>query len=63
MRLPIALQTALDESERQYTQALEHLGLTRKEMDRVAERIRANQRTNTSKTEQAAPRGRRLWHV
>ncbi|MBW1808104.1 MAG: hypothetical protein JRJ87_07885 [Deltaproteobacteria bacterium] len=63
MRLPIALQSALDESERQYTQALDHLGLTRQEFDRVAQRIRDTQKTNLPKALPAAQSGRRFWHV
>lgn len=65
MELPIAIQTALDESERQFERLLSSLGLTREELAKVAEKIRSTQPTRPQRPvpgRPAAP-GRRIYHV
>ena len=65
MELPIAIQTALDESERQFEQLLSSLGLTRDELTKVAGKIRKSQQSPPQRPapgRTAAP-GRRIYHV
>lgn len=62
MRLPIAMQTALDESERRFQQTLSRLGLTRKQLSRVAARARTNVKTPPP-ARPAATLKRRVIHV
>jgi len=42
MKLPIAMQNSLEESERLYSQTLERLGLTRDKLKTLATRVRAS---------------------
>ena len=62
MRLPVAIQTALDESERQFQTVLSRLGLTRKQLDRVAEKVRTKVKTPPP-ARPAATMKRRVIHV
>ena len=62
MRLPIAIQTAFDESERQFGKALSRLGLTREQLTQVADKIRTNPK-NPPPACPAASNGRRVIHV
>jgi len=62
MRLPVAIQTALDESERQFQQTLSRLGLTRDQLSRVADKAKTNVKT-PSPARPAATIKRRVIHV
>jgi hypothetical protein len=62
MRLPIAIQTALDESERQFQPVLSRLGLTREQLSRVAEKVRTNSKPPPP-ARPAASIKRRVIHV
>jgi len=62
MRLPIAIQTALDESERQFQTVLSRLGLTREQLSRVADKVRTNSKTKPP-ARPAASMKRREIHV
>jgi hypothetical protein len=62
MRLPIAIQTALDESERQFQTILSRLGLTREQLSRVADKVRTNTKTRPP-ARPAATTKRRVIHV
>lgn len=64
MKLPIALQATLDESERLFTKTLARLGLDRRQLDSVAERIRNEQSSNKPHPAASEPTaGRRIYHV
>ncbi len=64
MKLPIALKTALDESERRFAKTLAQLGLTREQLDNVADRIREKQSTTKPhRSANASPAGRRIYNV
>lgn len=62
MRLPIAIQTALDESERQFQTVLSRLGITREQLSRVADKVRKNTKP-TPPARPAATMKRRVIHV
>jgi len=62
MRLPVAIQTALDESERQFQQTLSRLGLTRDQLSRVADKAKTNVKTPPPARPAATIR-RRVIHV
>ena len=62
MRLPIAIQAALDQSERQFQSVLSRLGLTREQLSRVAEKVRTNIKTPPP-ARPAANIKRRVIHV
>ncbi len=64
MKLPIALKTALDESERHFSETLARLGLTREKLNDVAGRIREKQSaTKPGRVASASPAGRRIYNV
>ena len=48
MQLPIAVQAALDESERDFTRLMDSLGMSREDLGRLAGRIR-RQRPDASR--------------
>ena len=60
--MPVAIQTALDESERQFQQTLSRLGLTRDQLSRVAAKARTNVKTPLP-ARPAATLKRRVIHV
>jgi hypothetical protein len=62
MRLPVALQTALERSERQFQEVLSRLGLTREKLAGVAEKIRTRTKTKPP-ARPAACMKRRAIHV
>lgn len=62
MRLPVAVQTAFDESERQFEKVLYRLGLTRDQLGRVAGKIRTRTKTPPP-ARPAASINRRVIHV
>lgn len=62
MRLPVAIQTALNESERQFQQAMSRLGLTREQLSRVVDKIGTNPK-NPPPVRPAASTKRRVIHV
>ena len=62
MRLPVAIQAALDESERQFETVLSRLGLTRKQLSRVADKVRTTSKTPPP-VSPAATIKRRVIHV
>jgi hypothetical protein len=62
MRLPVAIQTALDESERQFQSVLSRLGLTREQLSRVADKVRTTSKTPPP-ARPAATTKRRVIHV
>lgn len=62
MRLPVAIQTALDESERQFQAVLSRLGLTREQLSRVADKVRTDKKTPPP-GRPAATIKRRVIHV
>jgi hypothetical protein len=56
------MQTALDESERQFQSILSRLGLTREQLSRVADKIRTTSKTPPP-ARPAATLKRRVIHV
>jgi hypothetical protein len=60
MDLPIALQTALAESEQQFQRVLDSLGLDPAGLDRLAERIRNHKPADRSQRPLAAFSERRM---
>ena len=62
MRLPIAIQTAFEESERQFQSVLARLGLSREQLTQVADKIQTNPK-NPPPARPAASHGRRVIHV
>lgn len=62
MRLPIAIQTALDESDRLFQQILSSLNLTREQLIQVTDKIKAK-KPNTTQVRPASTKGRRVIHV
>ena len=62
MRLPVAIQTAFEESERQFQSVLTRLGLSRDKLTQVADKIKTNPK-NPPPARPAASQGRRVIHV
>lgn len=62
MRLPVAIQTAIDRSERQFQSVLARLGLTREQLAKVADQVRTNPK-NPPPARPAASNKRRVIHV
>ena len=62
MRLPVAVQTAFDQSDRHFQSVLARLGLTRKQLVQVVDKIQAK-KTNPPPVRPAAIKGRRVIHV
>ncbi len=62
MKMPVALQTALERSERQFQQVLSRLGLTRDKLAGVAEKIRTRTETKPPARPAACVK-RRVIHV
>lgn len=62
MRLPVAIQTAFEESERQFQAVLSRLGLTREQLIQVADKIKTK-KTNTPQVSPVATLGKRVIHV
>ena len=60
MKLPVAIQTALERSERKFQTILARLGLTREQLARVAEKI---QTKTPPRSNPAASIKRRVIHV
>jgi hypothetical protein len=62
MRLPVAVQTAFERSERQFQQILSRIGLTREQLDKVADKIRTRTHNHPPARPAASPK-RRMIHV
>lgn len=62
MRLPVAIQTAFEESERQFQSVLARLGLSREKLTQVADKIRTNPK-NPPPARPVASIKRRVIHV
>jgi hypothetical protein len=62
MRLPVAIQTAFEESERQFQQVLARLGLTREKLTQVADKLQTKTKTPPP-ARPVASKGRRVIHV
>ncbi len=62
MRLPVAIQTAFEDSERQFQSVLTRLGLSREKLTQVADKLRTNPK-NPPPACPAASQGRRVIHV
>lgn len=60
MRLPVAIQTAFEDSERQFQSVLARLGLSREKLTQAADKIRTKTKTPPRP---AASQGRRVIHV
>jgi len=63
MKLPIAVQAALDESERSFSELLNRMGLSRAELSRLAERIPANLKPAGQAAHRPVVATRRVFHV
>lgn len=62
MRLPVAIQTAFEDSERQFQSVLTRLGLSREQLTQVADKLRTKTKTPPP-ARPAASQGRRVIHV
>ena len=62
MRLPVAIQTAFEESERQFQSVLARLGLSRDQLTQAADKIQTKTKI-PSPARPAASAGRRVIHV
>ena len=62
MRLPVAIQTAFEQSERQFQEVLSRLGLTRDQLTQVADKVRTNP-NNPPPARPVASSKRRVIHV
>lgn len=62
MRLPVAIQTAFEDSERQFQSVLTRLGLSHGQLTQVADKIRTKTRTPPP-ARPVASNKRRVIHV
>jgi hypothetical protein len=64
MELPIALQTALNDSEEKFQQLLRSMNLTRDDLTQLADKIREKQTVRTPAAEKPiTPTKRRITYV
>jgi len=63
MKLPVAMQTAMDRSEKQFQDILDRLGLTRGSLTKVANRIKNENEPKQIRPKPDTNAGRRTYHV